>query len=159
MPNVVVVRNTYPDLDSLRRVIAYIRRGTFVDGYAVNPQFAFEEMRLLKEAYHKTNGVQLKHFLITFSNEEIAELDFEDLYNLAIEVGRLFGEYQMVFGIHIDTGHVHLHFCMNTVSFLDGKKYSDGLAGFNRVKEHLLQTYPKFNAKLYFREKYEPQKA
>ena len=82
MPNVIIVRNTYPDLASLGRVLNYVKCSDYVGGYAVNPNNAFTEMCLLKEAYHKLEGVQLKHFLITFSIDEFAGLDFEDLYNL-----------------------------------------------------------------------------
>lgn len=158
MPNVIIVRNIYPDLASLGRVLNYVKCSDYVGGYAVNPNNAFTEMCLLKEAYHKTEGVQLKHFLITFSIDEFAELDFEDLYNLAIDVGHIFKEYQIVFGIHVGKNQVHVHFCMNTVSFLDGKKYSEGLAGFNRVKGHLIQIYPQLYTEVIFREKYEPEK-
>lgn len=156
MPNVIIVRNIYPDIGSLKRVSRYVKECAYVGGYAVNPEYAFDEMRLIKEAHHKTEGVQLKHFLITFSNREILELDFDDLHVLAVNVGRLFGEYQMVYGIHTDAKYVHLHFCMNTVSFIDGKKYSDGLAGFNKVKNLLVQTYPKFHTEVIFREKFVP---
>ena len=68
MPNILVVRNTYPDLPALKRVLRYVDKTQFLGGYAVDPDFAFDQMRLVKEAYHKTEGVQLKHFIVSFSN-------------------------------------------------------------------------------------------
>lgn len=154
MPNILVVRNTYPDLPALKRVLRYVDKTQFLGGYAVDPDFAFDQMRLVKEAYHKTEGVQLKHFIVSFSNGEMAELDFQDLMKLGFEIGEVFGEYQMVYCIHLDSDHTHIHFVMNTVSFLDGRKYSDGVVGFQRIKQFWEEKYPKFQTKLYFRERF-----
>lgn len=157
MPNILIVRNTYPDLPALKRVLRYVDKTQFLGGYAVDPDFAFDQMCLVKEAYHKTEGVLLKHFIVSFSNGEMAELDFQDLMKLGFEIGKVFGEHQIVYCIHLDSDHTHIHFVMNTVSFLDGRKYSDGLVGFLRVKQLLEEKYPKFQTELYFREKYFPE--
>ena len=41
MPNVIVVRNDYPDNASLMRVIDYVQRSQMGGGYAIDPAFAF----------------------------------------------------------------------------------------------------------------------
>ena len=156
MPNLLIVRNSYPDLGSVQRLLNYVLRTSFYGGYAIDPEYAFDQMRLVKEAYHKTEGVQLKHFLLTFSHEEMMHLDFKDLLELGFQVGKVLERYQIVYCIHLDSDYIHMHFVMNTVSFEDGKKYSDGLVGFQRVKDFLEKRFPKWNTQLIFREVYAP---
>lgn len=156
MPNLLIVRNSYPDLGSVQRLLNYVLRTPFYGGYAIDPENAFNQMRLVKEAYHKTEGVQLKHFLLTFSHEEMIRLDFKELLELGFQVGKVLERYQIVYCIHLDSDHIHMHFVMNTVSFEDGKKYSDGLVGFQRVKDFLEKRFPKWKTQLIFREVYAP---
>ena len=106
-------------------------------------------MVFVKEAYHKKSGVQLKHFFITFHDREMLYVGFEDILQLGFEVGKYFGEYQMVYGIHLDSNHVHLHFVMNTTSFRDGHKYSDGLSKFNALCRYLRERFPRFEVHLF----------
>lgn len=156
MPNLLIVRNSYPDLGSVQRLLNYVLRTPFYGGYAIDPEQAYDQMRLVKEAYHKTEGVQLKHFLLTFSHEEMMHLDFKDLLELGFQVGKVLERYQIVYCIHLDSDYIHMHFVMNTVSFEDGKKYSDGLVGFQRVKDFLEKRFPKWKTQLIFREVYAP---
>lgn len=156
MPNLLIVRNSYPDLGSVQRLLNYVLRTPFYGGYAIDPEQAYDQMRLVKEAYHKTEGVQLKHFLLTFSHEEMVHLDFKDLLELGFQVGKILERYQIVYCIHLDSDYIHMHFVMNTVSFEDGKKYSDGLVGFQRVKDFLEKRFPKWKTQLIFREVYAP---
>lgn len=156
MPNLLIVRNSYLDLGSVQRLLNYVLRTPFYGGYAIDPEQAYDQMRLVKEAYHKTEGVQLKHFLLTFSHEEMMHLDFKDLLELGFQVGKVLERYQIVYCIHLDSDYIHMHFVMNTVSFEDGKKYSDGLVGFQRIKDFLEKRFPKWNTQLIFREVYAP---
>ncbi len=156
MPKLLIVRNSYLDLGSVQRLLNYVLRTSFYGGYAIDPEYAFDQMRLVKEAYHKTEGVQLKHFLLTFSHEEMMHLDFKDLLELGFQVGKVLERYQIVYCIHLDSDYIHMHFVMNTVSFEDGKKYSDGLVGFQRVKDFLEKRFPKWKTQLIFREVYAP---
>lgn len=50
----------------------------------------------------------------------------------------------MVYGLHLDGSHVHVHIVMNTTSFIDGHQYSDGLSGFMKVCGMLKKMYPRF---------------
>ena len=135
MPNLILVRNEYQDYRALWGVLDYVLRSNYYGGYGIDPDQAYRQMVLVKEAYHKRTGVQLKHFFLTFSNHEMLYMSFEDILNLGFEVGRFFGEYQLVYAIHLDSNsnHTHLHCVMNTTSFQDGHKYSDGLSKFNEI--------------------------
>ena len=149
MPNLILVRNEYQDYRALRRVLTYVLRSNLYGGYGIDPSRAYEQMVFVKEAYHKKSGVQLKHFFITFHDREMLYVGFEDILQLGFDVGKYFGEYQMVYGIHLDSNHVHLHFVMNTTSFQDGHKYSDGLSKFNGLCRYLRERFPRFEVHLF----------
>ena len=149
MPNLILVRNEYQDYRALRRVLTYVLRSNLYGGYGIDPSRAYEQMVFLKEAYHKKSGVQLKHFFITFHDREMLYVGFEDILQLGFDVGKYFGEYQMAYGIHLDSNHVHLHFVMNTTSFMDGHKYSDGLSKFNGLCRYLRERFLRFEVHLF----------
>ena len=157
MPNVIVTRNTYPDAIALENVIHYVLdKAVVVGGYAVDcgSYAALEQMLFIKQAFHKTDALQLKHFFITFADNEMDLADFDELLRLGFTVGQCFKEYQMVYGVHLDGSHVHMHFVMNTTSFTDGHQYSDGLSMFNRLCNMLRVWYPGFDVSLHQTRKY-----
>lgn len=151
MPNVVIVRNTYPDTAALTNVIHYVLNKTaFCGGYGVTPEIEAAQMQMLfvKQAFYQTDTLQLKHFFITYSHNEAAYIDFDEMMLTAFEAAKLFGEYQMVYGLHLDGSYVHVHIVMNTTSFMDGHQYSDGLSGFMKVCGMLKKKYPQYRVKL-----------
>ena len=150
MPNVIVTRNTYPDTHSLQYVIGYVLRSAMRGGYGVSPdpQWAFDEMYFVKRAFYQTDALQLKRFLISYSHEEAMFIDFEEMLQTAFEAAKLFQEYQIVYGLHLDGSHVHVHMVMNTTSFIDGHQYSDGLSGITKVCSMLKKKYPQYPVNL-----------
>lgn len=157
MPNVVVTRNTYPDAIALENVIHYVLdKAVVIGGYAVDcgSYAALEQMLFVKQAFRKSEALQLKHFFITFADNEMDLTDFDELLRLGFAVGQCFKKYQMVYGVHLDGSHVHMHFVMNTTSFVDGHQYSDGLSMFNRLCNMLRVWYPGFDVDLHQTRKY-----
>ncbi len=148
MPNIVLVQNEYKDTDALQKVIDYALRGSIIGGYGIDPNYAFNQMYCIKSVFHKTDGVQLKHFIISFCNRELLSLDFNDLLSVGFRTGTFFKEYQLVYGIHLDTQHVHMHCVMNTVSFRDGHKFCDGLKAFYGLCCFLNKEYPNLHTYL-----------
>lgn len=145
MPNVILIRNEYPDTRSLYHVIDYaLGKAVIRGGYGADCDIASaqEQMSFVKQAFHKTELLQLKHFIISFAGGEAALVDFDEFLQLGFLTGQLFREYQMVYGVHLDGSHIHMHFVMNTTSFLDGHQYCDGLSMFNRLCDLLRTRYP-----------------
>ena len=82
--------------------------------------------------YNKANGVQLRHFFIGFAPEELRD------YRIANEIGAAIGaslaqEYQTVYAVHEDTEHINIHFVMNSVSQVTGKRYGGHKDEFYRM--------------------------
>lgn len=72
--------------------------------------------------FGKTNGVQLRHFVLSFPPEELD--DPEEVNEIACEIARFLGqEYQTIFAVHENTENLHIHFMHNSVSYRDGYKY------------------------------------
>lgn len=151
MPNVVIVRNTYPDEKALKKVLKYVLdKAAAVGGYGISPntEAAYLQMKFVKEAFYQTDALQLKHFFITYSHEEAMYIDFDEMMLTAFEAAKLFGAHQLVYGLHLDGSHVHVHFVMNTTNFENGHQYSDGLSGFMKVCGMLRKMYPQYPVKL-----------
>lgn len=154
MPYVIIVRNEYPDVGSLKRVLNYALRTSWVGGYAVNPENAFTEMLMVKTVYHKTEYSQLKHFFITFSPEESRNLMYFDMLDIGFEIGKYFHEHQIAYCVHRDTSHTHIHFVMNTTSFLDGHQYDGGRHYFFGIEKILKRYLPTAKVEFYTTEQY-----
>ena len=65
-PDVILIRNQYPDAAALHRVLDYACRSGMIGGYAVDPVYAFREFMLVKSAYQNIDGRQLLHLLYPF---------------------------------------------------------------------------------------------
>ncbi len=86
------------------------------------PESAYAQMMTTKRKFKKTGGVLGYHFIQSFASGEVTP---EQAHAIGMEFAqRLFGErYEAVIGTHLDKAHLHNHIVVNSVSFLDGKKY------------------------------------
>ena len=150
MPNIIISRNDYYNEAALRNVLSYAYNASLVGGYALDPEYAFSQMTVVKRVYNKLGGKQLEHFFISFSRSEIQHLDLADIMEIGFQIGAFFQEYQMLYALHTDTHQLHLHCVLNTVSFKTGYKYSDGLGMFLKLKTWLHGIFPRSNIGVYF---------
>ena len=99
-----------------------------------SPKTAYAEMCATKERYGKTGGVLGYHFIQSFAPGEVTP---EQAHKLGVEfANRLFGDrYEVVVGTHLDKEHLHNHFVINSVSFIDGKKYNYSKAEVQRLRD------------------------
>lgn len=83
---------------------------------------AFAEMQATKQRFGKLGGVVGYHFIQSFAPGEVTP---EQAHAIGVAFAqRLFGErYEVVVGTHLDKAHLHNHVVVNSVSFVDGKKY------------------------------------
>lgn len=83
---------------------------------------AFAEMQTTKRRFGKLGGVVGYHFIQSFAPGEVTP---EQAHAIGVAFAqRLFGErYEVVVGTHLDRAHLHNHVVVNSVSFVDGKKY------------------------------------
>ena len=95
----------------------------FVSGVNCHPATAREEMTAVKKRFGKEDGTIAYHGYQSFApGEATPELAHEIGVKLA---QRLWGDkYQVIVATHLDKeNHLHNHFVVNTVSFVNGLKY------------------------------------
>ena len=158
MEIVKLVDETYKSVDlnkhdSLETVIHYIlhRKDVdmpwrFIGGIGVNPADAAYQFRAVKKFFRKDDETrrQLRHFVVSF--EGGVNVDPYTAYMLAGEIAKYYSDkYQIFYAVHEDTDNVHIHFGMNTVSYVEGSMYAEGYGDYYRliayieniVKSHL----------------------
>lgn len=95
----------------------------FVSGINCCPGTAVSEMMAVKMRFGKEGGTTAYHGYQSFAPGEATP---EIAHEIAVKLAeRLWGEkYQVVVATHLDkANHLHSHFVLNTVSFVDGKKF------------------------------------
>ena len=95
----------------------------FVSGVNCHPATARAEMLSVKKRFGKEDGTIAYHGYQSFAPGEATP---EIAHQIGVELARrLWGErYQVVVATHLDkANHLHNHFVLNTVSFVDGIKY------------------------------------
>lgn len=116
----------------------------YVSGINCATSTARMEMMAVKKRFGKEDGVVAYHGYQSFAPGECTPA-------MAHEIGvrlakELWGErYQVLIATHLDkTNHLHNHFVVNTVSFLDGRKYhrtKQDYRDMRRVSDRLCREY------------------
>ena len=129
MATFTAIRNKAQSPSVLRNVVEYVEQEKktlwdgvrLVTGHNCVPQSALTEMQMTKNRYRKTDGRQFYHFVQSFSAED--KLTPQEVNAIGLEFAqRQFPDFEVVVATHIDTGHLHNHLVVNSVSFKDGHK-------------------------------------
>ena len=129
------------DRNALEDVIIYAGREEatnqkkYVWGFNCSPESAREEMMAVKKQFRKAGGVVAYHGYQSFSEGEVTP-------EIAHEIGKKLAErlwadrYQVLVTTHLDKqSHIHNHFVINTVSYVDGKKYFRSSKDYQRMQQ------------------------
>ena len=125
---------------NLQAVINYGKNGDKTDNgvlvSSVNCSIStcYEEMALTKKFFHKEDKTLGYHIIQSFKGNEVSP-------KIANQIGKELAEellgdkYQVVICTHINKGNVHNHLILNSVSFIDGKKYHNSNSEIAFMKE------------------------
>ena len=108
--------------------------GILVSSINCNVDTAYEEMALTKKFFHKEGKTLGYHIIQSFKENEVPS-------EKANQIGRKLAEelwgdkYQVVICTHINKQNVHNHIILNSVSFIDGKKYHNSNAEIAFMKD------------------------
>ncbi|NBK79585.1 relaxase [bacterium D16-76] len=135
------------DYQALRDVLAYAKdeekteHEYFCEGINCNVDTAREQFVTVKEQFGKPDGIQAYHGYLSFKEQDITP-------ELAQKIGMEFanevwGErFQVVVTTHLNTKHLHCHFVINSVSFVDGKRCRDtSWFKFRKVADRICDKY------------------
>lgn len=137
------------DIQGLRDVMNYAtqdyktEKQFYVSGINCLPETARQQMLLTKKRWAKEGGIVAFHGYQSFAPGEVTpQLAHEIGMKLAQE---LWGErFEVIVATHVDKAHLHSHFVLNSVSFIDGKRYNDCKASYalmRRISDRLCQEY------------------
>lgn len=83
----------------------------------------------------------MRHFAVSFE-EDISPYD---TYVPGLRIAAYYARrYRIVFGVHEDTDNVHIHFVFNTVSFVDGLKYSERRGDISALGAYVNRVYDEY---------------
>lgn len=94
-----------------------------VSGLHCEPDTVKDEMQATKELWGKTGGRTYKHFVHSYHEDE--HITPEQAHKNAIELAKgteAWKGHEVLIATHIDRGHIHTHFIVNSVNFEDGHK-------------------------------------
>lgn len=127
--------------DVLNKVISYTADGEktqmqkYVTAINCNTTYAREQFENVKRHFSKNDGVLAYHGYQSFAEYDNVSAD------IAHEIGVRFAEelwgerFQIIVSTHLNTDCLHNHFILNSVSFVDGKKYHDCRASYRKMRE------------------------
>lgn len=106
----------------------------YVTAINCNKDTAYQEMQLIKDHYGKCDKILAFHAIQSFKPGEITP---EEAHQIGIELAdRMWGDrYQVVVTTHLDRKHLHNHFVINSVSYLDGYKFYANKASLQKQRD------------------------
>lgn len=142
MANFKQVDRQYLTPKDARNVLEYIKAGCYNWGapYMLlsDTEVIWAQMNYYKQYYGKTEGEQVKHFVLSFQSQKYeSDITLSKLQRFANILAGLFREYQPVWAIHLHKTHTHLHLVINTVNVINGKRFHMSPGEFNQLLEKL----------------------
>ena len=125
--------------DDLHNELEYIgedyktEKKLYVTGINCEAQSAYEEMMMIKKHYKKEKGNIAFHSIQSFAANEVTP---DEAHEIGLQLAKeMWGDrFQVVVATHLNTKHIHNHFVINSVSFVDGKKYYDNRKNYAELR-------------------------
>lgn len=116
--------------EALNKAYSYIGSPTktehqyYVTGLNCSPAIAVEQMMGTKRRFGKLDGNTAYHGYQSFAPGEVTA---EQAHEIGVKLAKkLWGDrFEVIVSTHLDKEHLHNHFLLNSVSFIDGRKYND----------------------------------
>ena len=123
----------------MNNIFPYVTRdeateARLIDGVNCSPETALEEFQFVKRQFHKEDGRMYYHIIQSFSPDD--ELTPETAHEIGLRFAEAFPGYQILVATHVNTGAIHNHLIMNSVSFEDGRKFHQTRDEMLEVKEY-----------------------
>lgn len=103
-----------------------------ISGINCNPCTVKVEMEVTKLYFGKTGGRQYKHFVQSFAPGEVSP---QIAHEIGLELSKEWDKFEVLLATHIDKGHIHNHFVINSVGFEDGKKFQQSKKDLENLKQ------------------------
>ena len=132
---------TEAEWQSLSDVMKYATNGDkteqqfFVSGINCDPSTAREEMQIVKRQFQDESEIVCYHGFQSFREGEVTP---EQAHEIGVKLAKkMWGDrFQVIVATHLNTGCLHNHFVLNSVSFTDGKHYHDNKANLKLLRQY-----------------------
>ena len=142
MATFVAIRNVKQTRGAMAGAMGYVAKDektlwrgiSLVAGHNCVPQSSYIEFLTTKKRFHKTEGCQFYHFVQSFAEED--RLSPQMANAIGVELAeKEFPDYEVLVATHVDTGHLHNHLIVNSVSCVDGKKLHQNSADLQHHRD------------------------
>jgi Relaxase/Mobilisation nuclease domain. len=147
-----VIRHTDTNSDYLYNAIKYVMHEHTDPDYVRSPNTsiasitdAYGQMYAVKKYYDKTGGNPLFHFVVIYTPRSAYDID-RAMY-LTSKIAAFYADkYQVIWCVHYKpmskrhgtvSSMFHAHIVMNSVSYIDGRMYSDSYSERAEFLEHI----------------------
>ena len=131
MATLSYIREQEQNASAMKRVINYCKQDhkvteldserRYVSGVNCDGENSYAEFMATKKCFHKANGIFFYQYTQSFSPEE--NITPALAHEIALEFAeRAWQGYEVMVATHVDREHIHSHFVINSVSYVDGKK-------------------------------------
>lgn len=123
-PEAIVARKAVGDVIDYAENADKTEQMMFVTGINCSAQNAVHDFMDTKQSWGKTGGRVAYHGYQAFKEGD-GEITAELAHEIGVKLAReIWGDrFEVVVATHLNTGHYHNHFVINSVSFADGLKY------------------------------------
>lgn len=126
--------------DGLKEVLAYTTQGyktnekEYITGINCDPKTSLKQMMNTKLSYNKMDGRLAFHAVQSFKPGEVAP---DECHALGVQLAQqMWGNrFEVVVSTHLDKDHLHNHFVVNSVSWVDGKKFTNCKKDYQEFKQ------------------------
>ena len=136
MAIIKVVKRSGKTAGALKAVLEYVgKKAEFSFGIncSDNHKQVFTQFMETKKFFEKEGGRQYRHYIQSFAPGEIEK---DKVLSLGIQwAEKVFKGYEVFIVTHTDKEHLHNHIVINSVNYIDGKKFQERK---NELKEKML---------------------
>lgn len=126
--------------DGLKEVLAYTTQGyktnekEYITGINCDPKTSLKQMMNTKLSYNKMDGRLAFHAVQSFKPGEVTP---DECHSLGVQLAKqMWGNrFEVVVSTHLDKDHLHNHFVVNSVSWVDGKKFTNSKKDYQKFKQ------------------------
>ena len=104
----------------------------YVTALNCNADYARTQMQMTKKQFGKEDKILAWHGYQSFAENEV---DADTAHEIGVKLAqRLWSEFQVIVATHLNTKCFHNHFVLNSVSFLDGKKFNACKESYRKMR-------------------------
>ena len=143
------IQDSKNNRDTLEKITNYATKKPYtvwetdVATIGCRKEAALQDMIAVKQAFHKPGGRQYEHAVLSIT-PDFPSLKDSDYMEIGRRVAAHSSGYQCIISQHKDTKIRHLHFIWNSISYKNGKRFTQGPPGLHQEKiyiNHVLEEY------------------